>query len=118
MVADFDLDALLDHMHEMFSVVPLPETPPILQDIAMVVPERMPAAQVEDAIRKAGGDMLADAQLFDVYRGGSIAEGHKNLAYHLIYRAPDRTLTDKEVAKVHSKIVKAVEKQLGVQVRR
>ena len=83
----------------------------------MVVPDEMTAAEVEQTILDAGGDLLAEAQLFDVYRGENIGAGKKNLAYHLVYRAPDRTLTDKEVAKVHKKIVKRVEKQPGVKVR-
>jgi phenylalanyl-tRNA synthetase beta chain len=60
---------------------------------------------------------LEDVRLFDVYRGDPIPAGKKSLAYNLTYRAPDRTLTDQEVAKAHEKIAKAAEKRLGAALR-
>lgn len=115
--AEFDLDALLDCMEPLHKVQPLIQTPPVLQDIALVVPESLPAARVEEVIAKAGGSLLRGIRLFDVYRGAPIAEGHKSLAYNLIYQDEEKTLTDKEVAKVHRKIMQAVERELGAQVR-
>ena len=56
-------------------------------------------------------------RLFDLYRGDSIGQGRKSLAYALTYQAEDRTLTDAEVAKVRSKIVRRVEKELGAELR-
>ncbi|MBZ0277861.1 MAG: phenylalanine--tRNA ligase subunit beta [Anaerolineae bacterium] len=116
-VAEFDLDALLADADELYTVQPLPVTPPVYQDIALVVNNETPAAAVEAVIRKAGGDMLKGARLFDVYSGDPIPEGHKSLAYNLVYQADDRTLTDKEVAKVHRKIMQAVERELEAKVR-
>jgi phenylalanyl-tRNA synthetase beta chain len=72
--------------------------PAVLQDIAVVVPEALPAADVEVAVRKGGGDLLADVRVFDLYRGEQAGEGNKSLAMRLEFRAPDRTLTDEEVA--------------------
>jgi phenylalanyl-tRNA synthetase beta chain len=89
----------------------------VLQDIALVMNDEIEAARVEAVIRKAGGDLLKGLTLFDVYRGDPIPEGHKSLAYSLVYRADDRTLTDKEVAMVHQKIVKTVERELGAKLR-
>jgi phenylalanyl-tRNA synthetase beta chain len=117
LAAEFDLDALLAFVSGMYPVQPLPTTPPVYQDIALVVKTDMPAADVEAVIVKAGGDLLRSVRLFDVYQGGSVPEGHKSLAYNLVYQADDRTLTDKEVAKVHTKIVKAAEAQLGAKLR-
>ena len=116
-VAEFDLDALLQHAPAMYSVKPLPITPPVLQDIALVVKEETPAADVESVIVKAGGDLLKGVQLFDVYRGEPIPAGHKSLAYSLTYQTDDRTLTDKEVASVQTRIVKAAERELGAKLR-
>ena len=76
-----------------------------------------PAIEVYNVIMRAGGDLLEEARLFDVYRGGSIPAGKKSLAYALTYRAPDLTLNDAEVAKIHARIVKAVERQLGATLR-
>ena len=117
LAAEFDLDALLSFISGMYPVQPLPTTPPVYQDIALVVKADTPAAEVEAAIVRAGGDLLRGVKLFDVYQGGSVPPGHKSLAYNLVYQADDRTLTDKEVAKVHTKIVRAVEAQLGAKLR-
>jgi phenylalanyl-tRNA synthetase beta chain len=73
--------------------------PAVLQDIAVVVPEEVSAAEVEEAVRAGGGEMLTGVRLFDVYRGEQAGEGNKSLALRLEFRAPDRTLTDEEVAR-------------------
>jgi phenylalanyl-tRNA synthetase beta chain len=117
LVAEFDLDALLDQVEDLHKTSALPTMPPVLQDIALVVGEETPAAAVEAAIWKAGGDLLRDVRLFDVYRGDPIPAGHKSLAYSLTYQAFDRTLTDTEVAKVHQRIVKACERELSAKLR-
>ena len=64
----------------------------------MVVPEDVPAAEVEAAVRAGGGDLLESLRVFDLYRGEQVGEGSKSLALRLEFRAPDRTLTDEEVA--------------------
>ena len=64
-----------------------------------------------------GGKMLADARLFDVYRDEKIGAGKKSLAYALTYQAPDRTLTDKEAAKIRNKIVRRLEHEIGAELR-
>jgi phenylalanyl-tRNA synthetase beta chain len=88
-----------------------------LQDIALIVNENTPTAQVEAVIREAGGDLLKDVRLFDVYQGESIPAGHKSLAYSLTYQTDERTLTDEEVARVHARIVRTAERQLGAKLR-
>lgn len=115
--AEFDLDALLEFARDRHPVKPLPLTPPVLQDIALVVRETIPASQVYEVIVKAGGDLLKEARLFDVYTGDPIPAGHKSLAYALTYQTDERTLNDKEVAKVHQKIVKAAERELDAKLR-
>lgn len=117
LAAELDLDALLDLVQELHQVEPLPVTPPVLQDIALVVPESTPAGDVEAVIWQAGKPLLKDVRLFDVYRGDPIPAGHKSLAYNLVYQTDERTLTDAEVAKAHQKIVKATERELGAQLR-
>ncbi|NJL93597.1 MAG: hypothetical protein HC915_07630 [Anaerolineae bacterium] len=117
LAAEFDLDALLEHMRPGHPVRPLPTQPAVYQDMALIVPENTPAAQVEAVIREAGGDLLAEAHLFDVYQGEPIPPGKKSLAYALTYQDPEATLTDKQVSKLHQQIARAVEAALGAHLR-
>ncbi|MDZ4766251.1 MAG: phenylalanine--tRNA ligase subunit beta [Chloroflexota bacterium] len=117
MVAELDLEALLAAAPALYSVAPLPNTPPVLQDIALVVKADISAAAVEAVLIKAGGDLLRACRLFDVYTGDPIPEGYKSVAYNLVYQVNDRTLTDKEVASVHARIVKAAERELDAKLR-
>ena len=91
--------------------------PPMHEDIALVVDESLPAARVEGLIRQTGGKMLADVRLFDVYRDEKLGSGKKSLAYALTYQAPDRTLTDKEAAKIRNKIVKRLAYEVKAELR-
>jgi phenylalanyl-tRNA synthetase beta chain len=72
--------------------------PAVLQDIAVLVPEAVTAAELERAVRAGGGGLLEDVRIFDLYRGEQVGAGNKSLALRLRFRAPDRTLTDEEVA--------------------
>ncbi|HYO89621.1 MAG TPA: phenylalanine--tRNA ligase subunit beta [Candidatus Limnocylindrales bacterium] len=117
LAADLDLEALLVRSSDLYAVHGLPTMPPVLQDIALVVDDAKTNAEVEAVIRKAGGGLLKDVRLFDVYRGGSVPAGKKSLAYSLTYQTDDRTLTDKEVAKVQEKIVRVTERELGAALR-
>jgi phenylalanyl-tRNA synthetase beta chain len=82
--------------------------PAVLQDIAVVVADDVPAADVEAAVAKGGGDLLASQRVFDLYRGEQVGEGAKSLAIRLEFRASDRTLTDDEVAERRA----AIEREL------
>jgi phenylalanyl-tRNA synthetase beta chain len=117
LAADLDVEVLLKHVDERYPVSAVPEYPPVKEDLALIVDEAAPAAQVEAAIRQAGGGLLASVTLFDVYRGEQIGAGKKSLAYSLTYQAPDRTLTDADVAKVRGKIVKRLQETLGATLR-
>jgi phenylalanyl-tRNA synthetase beta chain len=83
--------------------------PAVHQDVAVVVDESVPAAQIRDAVLKGGGELLRSAEVFDLYRGEQLGEGRKSLALRLTFRAADRTLTDEEVAERRSAIESAVE---------
>ena len=72
--------------------------PAVRQDLAVVVPDDVPAARVRDAVLAGGGELLRAAEVFDLYAGEQLGEGHKSLALRLEFRAEDRTLTDEEVA--------------------
>jgi phenylalanyl-tRNA synthetase beta chain len=116
-VAEIDFEALSRHMPESHLVRPVPRFPAIRQDIAVVVDESTPANLVQATIMAAGGHLLVDTRLFDVYRGEQIGAGKKSLAYTLTFQAEDRTLTDRDAAKVQNRIVKRLEKELGARLR-
>ncbi len=115
LVAEFDLAALRELKSE-YEVEIVPDVPPVLEDIALILDERIPAAQVEALIRQTGGEVLTDVRLFDVYRGEQIGFGKKSLAYSLTYQA-EKTLTDKEAASIRNKIVRRLEHELGAKLR-
>jgi phenylalanyl-tRNA synthetase beta chain len=97
--------------------VSLAKFPPAERDLAIVVPEEVLAGELEQAIRQAGGELLMDVRLFDVYRGKQISSGKKGLAYSLRYQSPDKTLTDSEVDKIQQKITMTLRKKFGAVLR-
>jgi phenylalanyl-tRNA synthetase beta chain len=104
LVGEFDLEAIMAAIPGRFAYQPVPRFPAALRDVAVVVPEDITAERVLSEVRTAGGALLRDVRLFDLYRGSSIPPGTKSLAFALTYQADDRTLTDKEVDKAHKKI--------------
>jgi phenylalanyl-tRNA synthetase beta chain len=82
--------------------------PALRQDLAVVLPEQVPAARVLEAVRDAAGELLDDANVFDVYSGPQVGEGRRSLALSLAFRAPDRTLTDEDAVPVRERIVAAL----------
>jgi len=84
--AEFDLDALLPLVPDHQESRPISTYPPVIEDIAIIVDEAIPASSVEKTIREAGGKQLVHVELFDVFRGGQLGEGKKSLAYNLTYQ--------------------------------
>jgi phenylalanyl-tRNA synthetase beta chain len=82
--------------------------PSVHQDLAIVVADELPASRVRDAMLSGGGELLRSATVFDLYRGEQVGEGRKSLAFRLEFRAPDRTLTDAEVAERREAIKRAL----------
>jgi len=95
----------------------LPATPAAEFDLALIVPNDMPAARVEDVIRAASGELLEQVTLFDEYRGDAVPNGFRSLAWRLTFRHPERTLRDKEVAGRREKLLRTLEGELGVRQR-
>ncbi|MFQ5881624.1 MAG: phenylalanine--tRNA ligase subunit beta [Candidatus Methylomirabilales bacterium] len=114
---EIDLDLLERHRRCVSPYRPLPRYPAVFRDMAVVVPERMPAAEVEAAIRRVGGALVEAVYLFDVYQGEPVPQGKKSLAFSIQYRSADRTLTDDEVGTVHGAILQALERDLGAILR-
>ena len=91
--------------------------PAVLEDLAVVVAASTPARAVVDVVRAAGGELLASARVFDVYEGPQVGEGRRSLALRLEFRAPDRTLTDAEVAGPRTAIIEALAREVGGELR-
>jgi phenylalanyl-tRNA synthetase beta chain len=109
-VAAFELDA--DLIAEL-APGPAPyrdvtSFPAVVEDIAVVVDEELPAGEVEEAVRSGGGELLDAVELFDVYRGEQLGEGRKSVAFRLEFRSPERTLTDEDVAAARTQIEAAL----------
>jgi phenylalanyl-tRNA synthetase beta chain len=117
LAGEFDLEAILAAVPARYTYAPVPRFPPALRDIAVVVDDTVTAERLLAEIRTAGGDLLRNVRLFDLYRGESIPAGKKSLAYALTYQAEDRTLTDKEVDKAHKKIEDRLKHVLQAQIR-
>ena len=111
--AEVDLDAL---MSLAVDVVPAPvfsSYPVAREDVALVVADAVPAAEVEAALRAGAGDLLESVRLFDIYSGDQVGPGHKSLAFRLRFRAPDRTLTVEETGAARDAAVAAAAARCG-----
>ena len=97
--------------------VPLPKYPSVTRDLSFVCDEAVTVAAAENVITKSAGKLLRNISLFDIYRGAGVAEGKKSLAFSLELRADDRTLTDTDSESVISKVLKALENELGAVLR-
>jgi phenylalanyl-tRNA synthetase beta chain len=116
LVAEIDLE-ILRAIQPEYRLTSVADFPPILEDIAVIVDDSIPAARVENLIREAGGVSLVNVRLFDLYRGEQIGAGKKSLAYSLTYQASDRTLTDSDAAAIRTRVVKRLEQELGATLR-
>jgi phenylalanyl-tRNA synthetase beta chain len=112
--AELDVDALTSLTEgQVATYRDVTTFPAVLQDIAVVVAEDVAAAEVEEAVRAGGGELLGSMRVFDLYRGEQVGEGNKSLALRLEFRAPDRTLTDEEVAERRAAIERELQRVGG-----
>ena len=115
LAAEFDLDVLRS-VSPTYGIKAVADVPPILEDIAVILDEAVPASKVEALIRQTGGRVLTGVKLFDVYRDEKIGAGKKSLAYNLTYQS-DKTMTDADAAAIRKKIVKRLEHEVGAKLR-
>ena len=97
--------------------VPLPKFPAVTRDIAVVCDEAVTVGQLEAAIRKGARGLLKEVKLFDIYRGTNIPEGKKSVAFNLVLRADDRSLTSEEADADVKSILETLEKETGAVLR-
>lgn len=114
---EFFLDRLIEFSSREIQYSKPPKYPSTSRDIAMVVSEGTPVAEIEKVIKEAGTEILRSVKLFDIYRGIQVGAGKKSVAYSLTYRHDDRTLTDVETEEAHAKVVEALKNNLGASIR-
>ncbi|MCX7915124.1 MAG: phenylalanine--tRNA ligase subunit beta, partial [Verrucomicrobiae bacterium] len=95
----------------------LPRFPAVVRDVAWVVDESVTHGTLMAAMERHRTNLLERIELFDIFRGGTLPTGKKSVAYSLTYRAADRTLTDREVNEAHERLVRAVQRELGCEIR-
>ncbi len=115
--ATLDVETLWSAANLTIDYKPLPKFPATTRDLALVCPEEMEVGTVMSVIRRAGGTLVENVALFDIYRGANIGEGNKSVAFRVTLRATDRTLTVEEADKASKKILKDLEFKLGVKLR-
>ncbi|MDN7240294.1 phenylalanine--tRNA ligase subunit beta [Planococcus sp. N028] len=115
-VMEMNLVELLEKNSEALVYTPVPRYPSISRDIALILSKIVEAGTVENVIRAAGGKLLKDVQVFDLYEGDKMEPGKKSVAFSLTYFDPEKTLTDEEVTAVHEKILRALE-EVGAELR-
>ncbi|MEI2690696.1 MAG: phenylalanine--tRNA ligase subunit beta [Anaerolineae bacterium] len=116
-VAELQLAPLVAAVSARQKMQPLSSFPAVKEDLALLVDESVTAEQIETAIRQAGGSLLRDVTLFDLYRGKQVPAGKKSLAYTLTFQAADKTLKDADVEKVRRRIVARLSQTVGAELR-
>ncbi len=114
---ELDFEAIFEMMSDTKLYTPLPKFPATTRDFSFVCDEAIEVGTIEAEMAKAGGKLVEDIALFDIYRGPQVGENKKSVSLRVTLRASDRTLTVEEAEKVSSKILAAIEKTLGITLR-
>jgi phenylalanyl-tRNA synthetase beta chain len=116
-VVELPLEPLFERVVDVPAYRDVVGFPPVRQDIAVVVERGLPAGDLVAEARRAGGELLAHAEVFDVYEGEQLGGGKKSVALHLVFQAADRTLTNAEADAGRDRIVAALAERFGAQLR-
>ena len=118
---ELDMPVLIQHLDQDDALVPLFQPfstyPASDRDIAFFVSDQTSVAELERAIRKEGKDLLESVELFDEYRGENVPSGQRSLAFRLVYRAGDRTLTDEDIDPIHQQVREVLVDKFRVELR-
>ncbi len=112
---DFDILCSLSAVPKSFSSLPV--YPSVKRDIALLVADTVSAGELLRSVRESGEKLIEHSEIFDIFKGEKITEGFKSVALSITYRSPNKTLTEKNVEKAHSKIVKMLTDKFGGQFR-
>ncbi len=116
-VADLAIAPLVKPGWRLQPMKPISVYQPVVEDLAFVVGEEITSAEVQNAIRQAGGSLLANVELFDIYRGQSVPAGHKSLAYQLTYESQEGNLSESRVQDLRNRIIRRVSTAVGGSLR-
>ena len=114
---ELDVDALVDRVPDLIVYEDVITYPPVRQDLAFVVSDEVTAGELVAAAREAAGHELREMSAFDVYRGGQVEPGKKSIAFSVTFQSSDRTLTVEDGAELRNRIVSALERAFGAQLR-
>jgi phenylalanyl-tRNA synthetase beta chain len=114
---ELNMEVLVKHAVIKPGYHALPKFPAITRDLALVLPESVPAGDITQAIIASAGPLLSTAQLFDVYTGQQVPAGFRSLAFSLTFRANDRTLTDAEIDEYYRGTIVFLEKTFKARLR-
>jgi phenylalanyl-tRNA synthetase beta chain len=117
-IFELDFDKLCGLMEIKKKYERMSRFPWVSRDIALVAPQGLTFGEIFVKIKKAGGELVGDIKLFDVYFGKQIEPGKKGLACKIIYQSMEKTLKDEEVNSLHTRIVETLERDLKVKVRK
>lgn len=116
-LAELDLEMLLEEVDLTRLYQDIPKYPSIVYDVALIVDERVGCQAIEEAIKEVGGEFLKDVYLFDTFTGGKIPSGQRSLAFSLTFQSLERTLTEVEVKKDFENVISHLQKKFKAQVR-
>ena len=116
-VAALDFEAMFENHVTEAKYKPLPKFPALTRDFSFVCDESLEVGTIEGVMKKAGVKLLESVKLFDIYRGAQVGENKKSVSFSVSLRASDRTLNDEEADTAVKKILKALEKELGITLR-
>jgi phenylalanyl-tRNA synthetase beta chain len=115
--AELKLDQLFETRGTRMKFVPLERYPAVSRDIAVVTDRETSAQQITNTINKAGGKLLRNVEIFDIYEGEHVEVGKKSVALRVTYQAADHTLKEEEISTVHKAILEALAKKLNAELR-
>ena len=116
-IFELDLDTLFAGVPERILYEDVITYPAVLQDLAFVVDEELPAGELVQGIKDSAGSELREARVFDVYRGGQIPAGKKSIAVRVAFQSPERTLSDEDAQVIRARIVAALADAFGAELR-
>jgi phenylalanyl-tRNA synthetase beta chain len=116
-VAELDLAPVTAQYFRLPELAPLPAYPAVARDMALLAPEQVTHSDIVTVIRDAAPPELTEVELFDIFRGEGVGDGRKSMAYSLVFRSPERTLTDEDANRYREGIRDALMRRLDVEVR-
>ena len=115
---ELNLDLLLSLTPDAIQYISIPKFPAVERDIALTVDEALPSARIKEIINSYPSELIEEVSVFDYFKGGNIPQGKKSLAFNIVYRSKERTLTDEEIEGLHSSLVGYIAEKTGGELRK